>query len=126
MHAAGLYGRLDEDYSDRSLIPDLLSARDEWNREIVIQNISQRGIDGILFEERALRTERWKLILRDFRARPQKRVDELYDMKTDPGETKNLFSDRQDIVKDLARRLAEWGDQHEDALAVKLGRRSTG
>ena len=30
MHAAGLFGRLDEDYTDRSLIPDLLSA-DETN-----------------------------------------------------------------------------------------------
>ena len=126
MHAAGLFGRFDEDYSDRSLIPDLLSGRDEWKREIVIQNIAQRGIDGILFEERALRDERWKLILRDFRARPQKRVDELYDMKNDPGETENLFSERQEVVKQLAGRLAKWGDRHGDALAVKLGRRTMG
>ena len=126
MHAAGLYGRLDEEYEDRSLIPDLLSGRDEWTREIVIQNISQRGIDGILFEERALRSERWKLILRDFAARPDKRVDELYDMENDPGETNNLFSDRQDVVMELAGRLARWGDEHGDALAVKLGRRYMG
>ena len=102
----------------------MLGGRDEWKREIVIQNIAQRGIDGILFEERALRTERWKLILRDSPARPQKRVDELYDMKNDPGETNNLLSERRDIVKELAERLAKWGDQHRGALAVKLGRRS--
>ena len=54
------------------------------------------------------------------------RFDELYDMKNDPGETENLFSDRQEVVKELAGRLAKWGDQHKDALAVKLGRRSMG
>lgn len=126
MHAAGLYGRLDEEYEDRSLIPDLLSGKDEWTREIVIQNIAQRGIDGILFEERALRSDRWKLILRDFAPRPDKRVDELYDMENDPAETNNLFADRRDVVMELAGRLAKWGDQHGDALAVKLGRRYMG
>ncbi len=124
MDAAGLYGRLDRDYSDRSLIADLVGGRDEWNREIVIQNISQKGIDGVLFEERAIRTERWKLILRDFQAWPRMRVDELYDMEDDPGETQNLVSARPDVVKELAERLATWGDEHEDALAVKLGRRT--
>ncbi len=124
MHAAGLCGRLGEEFSDRSLIPDLLGDRDEWRREIVIQNIAQRGIDGIPYEERALRTERWKLILRDFPARPQKRVDELYDMSSDPGETANLLADCPDVAQRLAERLARWGDAHADALSVKLGQRA--
>ena len=124
MHAAGLYGRENQDYSDRSLITDVLSGRDEWKRTIVIQNISQKGIDGIQFVERALRTERWKLILRDFPASPRMRADELYDMQNDPGETKNLYSDRPTAVKDLAGKLAAWGDEHRDELAVKLGRQS--
>ena len=126
LHAANVYGRLGEDYSSRSLLPDLQAGRDEWKRTIVIQNISQKGIDGVLFEERALRTERWKLILRKFGARPKMRADELYDMRSDPGEKKNLYASRGDVVKRLAAQLRRWGEKHGDTLAAELGRRSEG
>ena len=125
MHAANVVGRGGRDYADRSLLPDLQEGRDEWRRQIVIQNISQQAIQGSNYEERALRTERWKLILRKFDVRPQMRVDELYDMKADPEETRNLYAARTDVVRELATALQEWGEENEDALAIELGRRSS-
>ena len=126
MHAANIYGRMGVNYTAQSLLPDIKAGRDEWRRTIVIQNICQKGIDGVLYEERALRTERWKLILRKFEASPSKRADELYDMREDPGETKNLYASRANVVGRLATQLREWGEEQRDALAVELGRRSEG
>ncbi len=122
LHAGNVYGRLRRDYSDQSLLPDIRAGRDEWNRTIVIQNIPQKGINDVMFEERALRTEGWKLILRKFAALPEMRVDELYDMREDPGETRNLYDLRGDVVKRLATQLGEWGEENGDSLAVELGR----
>ncbi len=126
MHAAGLYGYGRESYVDRSLLPDIQAGRDEWSRTIVIENISQKGIEGMQSVERALRTKRWKLILRDFPAAPGQRVDELYDMENDPDERRNLFASKTDVVKKLAAELAAWGDEHQDPLAIRLGRRAAG
>ena len=124
LHAANVHGRLRRDYSDRSLLPDLHAGRDEWNRTIVIQNIPQKAINGVMFEERALRSERWKLILRKFGAVPEMRIDELYDMRDDPEESNNLYASRGDVVKRLATQLREWGQENDDSLAVELGARS--
>ncbi len=124
LHAANVHGRLRRDYSDRSLLPDLRLGRDEWRRTIVIQNIPQKAINDVMFEERALRTERWKLILRYFGARPEMRADELYDMRGDPGETRNVYQSRAEVVKRLATELREWGEENGDSLAVELGARS--
>lgn len=65
----------------------------------------------MLYEERALRTERWKFILRKFEASPGKRADELYDMREDPWESKNLYASRPKVVRQLATRLPEWGEE---------------
>jgi arylsulfatase A-like enzyme len=126
LHAAGVRGRGQTDYSERSLLPAIHAKRDDWRRPVVIQNISQKGIDGLQFEERALRTERWKLILRYFAGLFAKRANELYDMQSDPGETRNLYKERSEIVRDLARQLVQWGDEQGDDLAVKLGRQTVG
>ena len=52
------------------------------------------------------------------------RVDELYDMKADPGETRNLYEARKDVVTKLAATLRTWGEDNGDELAVELGRRA--
>ena len=104
----------------RSLVPLVNSGRDTWDRPMVIENIPQKAIDGSLFDERALRTERYKLILRSFDLRPEFRPGELYDLQTDPGEKQNLFASRPDLRKQLAAQLGEWGRAHKDELAVEL------
>jgi arylsulfatase A-like enzyme len=104
----------------RSLIAEV-GGEDNWSRDVILQNIPQRGIEDSYYDERAVRTRTHKLILRKFDVRPSLRPGELYDLTADPGETRNLYSSQPAVVKDLARRLAEWGRRHEDPLSVELG-----
>lgn len=78
------------------------------------------------YDERALRTERWKLILRKFDVRPELRPGELYDMQADRKEIRNLYGSQRPVVKELAEILRKWGEETEDALAVELGRYAEG
>lgn len=117
LDAAGVstYSPVLADISDRagpilhghSLIAEVRSQQDAWSRPIITQNIAQAAIDGSYFEERAIRTEKWKLILRKFDINPRHRVDELYDMESDPEEKKNLCCSgtQRAAVKELAATL---------------------
>jgi arylsulfatase A-like enzyme len=106
----------------RSLLAEVNGGRDDWNRPIMIQNVPQRAIDGAYYHERALRTERHKIILRKFDNRPVLRPGELYDMKADPAETRNLWDSAGPTVKQMAGLMAAWGEKYEDKLSVELGR----
>jgi arylsulfatase A-like enzyme len=105
----------------RSLITEL-RGNDRWTRPVVVQNIPQKGIEGSYYDERVLRTETHKLILRRFEIRPQLRPGELYDLGTDPLESTNIYASRTDLVKDLAGQLARWGETYQDNVAIELGR----
>jgi arylsulfatase A-like enzyme len=70
--------------------------------------------DAVFFEfenTRAIRTAEWKLVMR-FPDGP----NELYDLRADPGERKNLMERdaNADIRKQLKRRLDEFFDKHAD------------
>jgi arylsulfatase A-like enzyme len=103
----------------RSLIAD----NDQWNRPIILQNIPQAAIDGSYYDERALRNERYKLILRKFEQRPELRPGELYDLQQDPKESRNLYASesRRETVRQMARLLQAWGKERRDPLSVELG-----
>jgi arylsulfatase A-like enzyme len=105
----------------RSLIAEV-RGEDRWTSPVVVQNIPQKGIDGSYYDERVLRTELHKLILRRFEIRPELRPGELYDLQTDPGESTNLYARRTDLVKDLAGQLARWGETYQDNVAIEFGR----
>lgn len=105
----------------RSLITEL-RGEDRWKRPVVVQNIPQKGIEGSYYDERVLRTEFHKLILRRFEIRPQFRPGKLYDLGTDPPESTNLCASRMDLVKDLAGQLVRWGETCQDNIAIELGR----
>lgn len=107
----------------RSLIPDIEKGNDVWHRPIIMQNFPMEGIDNSLFEGRAIRTERYKLILRKFDIHPELRPGELYDMQADPDEQQNLFADPsyRSVVKDLGLQLQRWGEKYADDLAERLG-----
>jgi len=113
-----------ESLHGRSLLADLRAGQDHWRGPVVMQNIPQKGIDGSYYDERALRTEKWKLILRKFDVRPSLRPGELYDMGSDPEEARNLYdsSAHRTTAKELAAGLRKWGEQHQDPLSVELGR----
>ncbi len=72
--------------------------------------------DNVVFYEfencRAIRTDRWKLILR----RAPADVNELYDLESDPGERNNLFGRPEfaDVQKELTSRLEGFFDRYAD------------
>ncbi|MBI3697876.1 MAG: sulfatase-like hydrolase/transferase [Acidobacteria bacterium] len=121
---AGISGRGGPSIHGRSLLGEIRAGREAWSRSIVMQNISQRALHDSYFEERAIRTEHWKLILRKFDVHPTARDDELYDMRGDPREMKNLYASNRAVVQELAAMMRKWGEETGDVLAVELGRRS--
>lgn len=104
-----------------SLIHRVRHHQDRWDGPVVVQNFPQAAIDGSFYEERAIRFENWKLILRLFDNRPAIRPGELYDLDADPGESRNLYGRQPETVRAMADRLVAWGERTKDDLAVRLG-----
>ena len=90
-----------------------------------MMNHCQRLYSGAYFEDRAIRTERWKLVLRKFEGESAGRPGSLYDMESDPGERNDLYasSGQRGVLEDLARQLRAWGEREEDPLSSELGAR---
>lgn len=125
MDAAGAVGRLQGLHmplEERSLLPDLQAGRDRWRGPIVMMNHCQRLYGGAYFEDRAIRTERWKLILRRFKSHSEGSVGSLHDMQADPDEKNDLYGNpaHRETVADLSRQLMAWGEQHDDTFAMEL------
>jgi choline-sulfatase len=80
----------------RSLRPLLEQKPTQW-REFLVSESAIRG--------RMVRTPEWKLIT--YKDDP---VEQLFDMKNDPWETRNLISEAEHagVVSDLKKRLTEW------------------
>jgi len=104
----------------QSLIERINKTPDRWTEPLVMQNIPQTAIDGSYYEERGLRTEHHKLILRKFDARPELRPGELYDLRTDKEEKNNLWQSQSNTVRQLARSLQQWSEAQKDALGLEL------
>jgi hypothetical protein len=105
----------------RSLFEEVNEGHDDWSRPIMIQNVPQQGIDNAYYEERGLRSEQFKIILRKYGVRPVRRPGELYDMKADPGETRNLWDSARSTVKEMALKVRDWGEEYDDDLSIDLG-----
>ena len=87
----------------RSLVPLLRGENSEWRNSFLIEYYSDRVMPRIRqMGYKAVRDERWKYI----RYLELNGMDELYDLKNDPYEMKNLFNDG-DAAKQLYRMQQE-------------------
>jgi arylsulfatase A-like enzyme len=90
-----------------------------------MQNVSRQKLGGAYFEDRALRTQGWKLILRKFEAESAGPAAELYDMEADPAESHDLYGSgaHRGRVSELTAQLRKWGEENGDPLSVELASR---
>jgi choline-sulfatase len=61
---------------------------------------------------RSVRTRDWKLVTR---TSPEGEEFQLYDLATDPGETKDVFADRREKAGEMLALLTEWITMNQDA-----------
>ena len=79
----------------------LANGEEEPCREIYVNQ-------GLWTAKRAIRTEKWKLIKTLDKAFWETPEIELYDMQTDPNETRNLASEKPEVVDELELRMERW------------------
>jgi choline-sulfatase len=112
LEAAGL--ELPQRLQGHSRLREVKNGKIGWTEPVFLENITQKDVDGKPSIERAVRTERWKLILRDH---PR---CELYDLRADPNEHNDLFVREPAKVKELARLILQWGKKMNDPVAVEF------
>ncbi|WP_457742280.1 sulfatase family protein [Thermococcus sp.] len=137
----GRKGHLDGLVQHVDLFPALakalhLKAKHPVDGGNVFSLAENEGRDFIIVEEnhtevkRGIRTKRWKYI---YAPDPQEAVcrlcgivhggiEELYDLKSDPGEERNIVDERKDVAKVLRETLDEWYAKMErrgEKLALK-------
>ena len=88
-------GREGSPFHGRDLITEIKSGKDNWANPVFIQNLPEAAIENSWFDERAMRSKNWKLVLRDFTADPRARNNAFFDIVGDPGESNNLYSNKK-------------------------------
>lgn len=98
----------------RSMAPVVRGENRDGREYVVIENNPTKADFGYI--ERCVVTRDWKLIL------DAKRPPELYDLKADPEETKNVFDtpEGRAVVPRLAAQMREWATETEDEVAPRL------
>jgi arylsulfatase A-like enzyme len=118
-------GRKGSPFHGRDLIAEVNAGKDEWPRPVFMQNLPEAAIENSWFDERAMRTKRWKLVLRDFHADFRTRGNALFDMDNDPGEVNNLYYDKKyhkHLQKQLTIMLSN-AEEIRDELSIKLAKK---
>ena len=93
----------------RSLVPLLKGARTEWRKSFLIEYYSDRVFPRIRqMGYKAVRSERWKYI----HYFELEGMDELYDLKADPYEMKNIIGQPgvSEILAELKREMESFGE----------------
>lgn len=93
---------------------DLETFEKPYGRHTIKQTLKWREAEG---RRKMVRTRDWKYI-----TDPMGDKDELYDLKNDPWELRNVVEDiaNKEIIADLTKRLFKWSVMTEDAKPVPL------
>jgi arylsulfatase A-like enzyme len=111
---AGL-DRADTELDGRSLRPLLDGSATAWRDSIVTESV---GLDFLLYTQRMIRFEHYKYV---FNAGE---IDELYDLRADPDEIRNLAADpaHADLLQRGRLKLDAWMAEHNDGLRERYRR----
>lgn len=87
----------------------------KWRNAVFAQYDPHNGLDGAM---RSIRTDRWHLV-RQYKKNSQ--PDELFDLKEDPEELRNLYNDEKHrtVRDELQVRLTAWMESVNDPLTKK-------
>jgi arylsulfatase/arylsulfatase A len=100
----------DHPFDGRSILPLLKGDSVNWpDRSLILQ--IHRGDEPIPLHHIAVREQRWKLVHPTGFSNSSMAPDvplELYDMVSDPTETKNLFEERPEIANRLIQTYENW------------------
>ncbi len=126
LEAAGL--PIPERLEGKSRIGEIEAGDLGWKEPVFQQNRTQPGVDDGPHDERMVRFEEWKLIVRRFNRPRMPRMDELYNLEADPGEKTNLIDEPEsaEMAGKLAGWLVDWGREINDPVAIQLGKRYAG
>ncbi len=115
-------GREGSPFHGRDLVAEVLSGEDIWPTPVFMQNVPEAAIDNSWYDERAMRSEQWKLVLRDFTADPRARSNALFDMINDSGELENLYYEEEyrEQLRLQLNLMLEYATDLQDELAIKL------
>jgi uncharacterized sulfatase len=99
--------------------PLLRGGKVKWRDAIFAQYDLHNG--GLAYM-RAVRTDEWKLVRYHF----TNGLDALYNLRDDPGETRNLYNDpdARQMRQQLQERLTAWMRTVDDPILRDLNRRS--
>ncbi len=93
----GLQAPVDYFFDGRSLAPLIFQLPTAWPDRFLVTD-SQRVQDPIKWRKSSVMTQRWRLI----------NGKELYDMANDPGQEKDIASERPEVVRNLRGNYENW------------------
>ena len=117
-------GRLGSPFHGRDLITEVNSGVDQWTSPVFMQNVPEAAIENSWFDERAMRSEKWKLVLRDFTADPRAKSNALFDLANDPEENDNLYyqPEYNEPLRQQLELMLWHAEDMRDELAAELAR----
>jgi arylsulfatase B len=89
------------EFDGRSLVPLLRDARADWPDRTVFMHVQNVRETPVKWLNSVVMTEQWRLI----------QGKELYDMRQDPGQTRDVANDHPDVVADLRGRYERHWDK---------------
>lgn len=93
-------------FKGESLLPLIIEEENAWNEGVISETLTKDGKVTLSIEEGhrliSYRTKSWKYILNE-----ETNKKELYNLKNNPQETKNLYDQEKEIAKKFEKKIAE-------------------